>query len=161
VVEIAAKTFAAIDRVALANTEQRHGDILPRAVDRVVHRPCDEASAGHRRGGLRKDPVRLEAGNERLRAQHIGDKAGGDLWHVLGAGGRQRERAERAGGGENEKQFFAGHGFLRHVRASHQPELLCGRSPDLEIDLTEICSGSPIPKIAINYNDLIIIPRER
>lgn len=50
-IERAAEPLA-IDGMAAADAEQRHGDVLARAIDLVVHRPGDQAGAGHRIGGL-------------------------------------------------------------------------------------------------------------
>ena len=40
----------------------------------------------------------VEAGDEGLGAEHVGDEAGRDLRHVAGAGGDERQRAESGGG---------------------------------------------------------------
>jgi hypothetical protein len=87
VIEIAAETFAAIDGVTPTYAEQRHRDVPARAVDAVVERPGDQPGAGHRRNGLGEHPRGVEAGDEGLGADHIGDEAGRHLRHVPGAGG--------------------------------------------------------------------------
>jgi hypothetical protein len=74
VIEIAAETFAAIDGVALAYPEQRHRDVLAHAIDAIVERPGDQACARHRRGSLGEYPHRVEAGDEGLGADHVGDE---------------------------------------------------------------------------------------
>ena len=136
-IEVAAQPFAAIDRVAAAEAEQRHRHVLSRAVDAIVERPGDQSCTGHRRHGLGEYPRRIETGDEGLRAHDIGDEAGRNLRHVAGACGRERQRAERRGGGEDEDQFLAGHDGLRLEGRPHEPDAASARSPDLENGLAE------------------------
>ena len=86
-IEIAAKTLA-IDRVAPAEAEQCHRDVLA-ARDRPCS-PCAQVirltpgiaavvSENIRSGGL--------AGDEGFRTEDVGDKAGGDFGNVAGARG--------------------------------------------------------------------------
>ena len=138
VIEIAAEALAAVDGVAPAQAEQRHGDVLARAIDAIVERPGDQPGAGHRRHGLGEHARGVEAGDEGLGADHVGDEAGRDFWHVAGAGGRQRERAESGGAGEDEDEISSFHGGLRHdasARAGHDGEAATACSPDLEFAL--------------------------
>ena len=109
-IEIATETFAAVDGVAPTQAEQRHRDVPARAVDAVVERPGDQPGAGHGGRGLGEHARGVEAGDEGLGADHVGDEAGRDLRHVAGAGGRQRERAERGGAGEDEDEISSFHG---------------------------------------------------
>jgi hypothetical protein len=149
VIEIAAEAFAAVDGVAPAEAEQRHRDVLAHAVDAIVERPGEKPSAGHGGGGLGKHARGVEAGDEGFRADHVGDEAGRDFWHVAGAGGRERERAEGGGADKDEDEISSFHGGLRHnakARAGHDRERIHHGSPDLEIALAEPGLGSPIPK---------------
>ena len=72
-IEIATEALAAVDGVAPAQAEQRHRDILARTVDAIVERPCDQRGAGHGRHGLGEHARRVEAGDEGLGADHVGD----------------------------------------------------------------------------------------
>ena len=142
VIEIAAETLA-IDGVAAAEAEQRHRDVLARAIDLVVDRPGDQAGARHRRGRLGEDPFRIEAGDESLRAEDVGDEAGRDLRHVAGARGRRaparRARCVAARMTIRRRRVMACSG-IDGVPAMNR-ERGRGSSPDLEIALAEICSG--------------------
>src|SRR5262249_14073123 len=161
VIEIAAETFAAIDGVALAEAEQRHGDILAHAIDAIVERPGDQPGARHRRGGLGKNARGIEAGDEGFRAHHIGDEAGRDFRHVAGARGGQCKRAERGGGGEDEKQLFAGHDGLRLEMRPISPK---PRPPARRIWKTASPNSEtvlPISKLPKDYNEIALRPRFR
>jgi hypothetical protein len=113
VIEIAAQPFTAIHGAALADPEQRHRDILARMVDAIVERPGNQADARHRRRRLGEHAGGIEAGDEGLGANDVGDVSGRDLRHVAGTRGRQRQRAEHGRGGEDEEQLLAGHDGLR------------------------------------------------
>ncbi len=137
VIEITAGAFA-IDGMGAAETEQRHRDVLARPVDAIIHRPADQVRARHRGGGFGKNPAGLEAGDEGLRTEDVGEKTGRHFRRVVRPCGGQRQRACR---GSDQKQFWSGHGFLRHRRTSApraaKPEWRADRSPDLEIALAE------------------------
>ena len=123
VIEITTEALAAIDGVALAEPQQRHGDILARAVDAVVHRPRDQSGARHRREWSPKIPAPDRRPETKVSEQTtFATKPVATFRHVAGPRGRQRQRAERRGGGEDQEQFSSGHRTLRHdasARAGH------------------------------------------
>jgi hypothetical protein len=97
--------------MAAAEAEQRHGDVLARPVDPVVHRPGDQASPGHRVGGLGEGALRIEAGDKCLGAEDVGEEAGGDLRRVARASRAECEADTGDGGGEEDDLAAAGHGL--------------------------------------------------
>ncbi len=139
VIEIAAETFSAEHGVALADPEQRHGDILGRAVDAIVDRPGDQPGAGHGGRGLGKHPRRVEAGDEGFGADDVGDEAGCDFRHVAGARGGQRQRARAVEAARMRNSFLRvmdGSG----LRLPPPARCRAGRSPDLGNGLAEFCT---------------------
>src|SRR4051812_41765786 len=109
-IERATKAVA-IDRVAAADSEQRHRDVLADAINPIVHRPGQQTGAGHRIGGLGKIAADIDARDERLGAEHVGDETGRDLRHVVGADRAEGEAGTGDGGGEEDDLAAAGHGL--------------------------------------------------
>ncbi|MGY3428073.1 hypothetical protein ACVWZW_008577 [Bradyrhizobium sp. F1.13.4] len=97
--------------MAAANAEQRHRNVLARAIDLIAHRPGEQTGTRHRINGLGQITPDIEAGDKRLRAEHVGDEAGGDLGHVMGANRAEREAGKGDGGGEKDNLAAAGHGL--------------------------------------------------
>ncbi|MGY3354152.1 hypothetical protein ACVWZK_000815 [Bradyrhizobium sp. GM0.4] len=97
--------------MAATDAEQRHRNILARAIDPIVHRPGEQTCARHRINGLRQVRPDIEARDKRLRAEHVGDEAGDDLGHVMGANRAEREAGKDDGDGEKDDLAAAGHGL--------------------------------------------------
>ncbi|MGY3077541.1 hypothetical protein ACVWZZ_003912 [Bradyrhizobium sp. LM6.10] len=125
----------AIDGMTAADAEQAHGDIPARAIDLNIHRPGQQTRAWYRVGGLGEVAHGIEAGDERLRAERVGDEAGGNLRHVAGPRRAEGEAGKGDGGGSEDDLAAAGHGLSPASGrvAEKEPDAGEACSPDLKI----------------------------
>ena len=98
-IEIAAERLVAIDGMAPAEAEQRHRDVLARAIDAVVERPGDQAGAGHRATWFRRKPASGSRPETKVSEQStLATKPVATFGTSRARAAVQRERAERGGG---------------------------------------------------------------